>query len=74
MKKQMEGDNTERRHRAADARAHGESPSAEGVTTGASKQRRHLPESDSHAERIEDLRRGKADPEHKPPHPRPGSE
>lgn len=73
MGKQMEGDNTERRKRAAAARDAGRTPSEEGVTEGASKQRQHLGRSeDAHAERLEARGRGKADPEHRQPHPRPG--
>ncbi len=46
MRKQMEGDNRERREKAKDARDEGMSPSEARVTTGASKQRRHLDQGD----------------------------
>jgi hypothetical protein len=41
MKKQTEGNEEQRRAAARDARAQGTSPSAEGATLGASKQRKH---------------------------------
>lgn len=70
----MEGDNAERRRRAAQAREAGESPSADGVTEGASKQRQHHGgHGEDLAERLEARRRGKADQEHHVPHTRPGS-
>lgn len=73
MKKQMEGDNLERRHRAAAARQAGHDASEEGVTLGGSKQTRHLQHGEEHAERIEDLPRGKSDQAHQRPQPKPGS-
>lgn len=72
MGKQMEGDNVERRRRAKDARERGELPSAEGVTTGASKQRRHLSRQADHGERISAKVAGKQDPDHTSAHTRPG--
>lgn len=59
MARQMEGDNEERRRRARDARQRGESPSASGVTHGASKQRAESTEAASHQERMEAHGRGK---------------
>lgn len=73
MPKEMEGDNRERRRRAKDARDAGTLPSAEGVTTGASKQRRHLDHDTPHEERIAAKAAGKQDPEHVLPQARPGS-
>lgn len=72
MGKQMEGDNAERRRRAKDARDRGELPSAEGVTTGASKQRRHLSRQADHEERISAKVAGKQDPDHSSPDTRTG--
>ncbi|HEX3541374.1 MAG TPA: alpha/beta hydrolase, partial [Acidimicrobiales bacterium] len=72
MGKQMEGDNVERRRRAKEARDAGELPSAAGVTTGASKQRRHLPNDTPYPERIGSLVQGKQDPDHAGHRPRPG--
>lgn len=59
MKRQMEGDNEERRKKARQAREEGKSPSAEQVTTGASKQRHHQPRSEDHDTKVERLRAGK---------------
>jgi hypothetical protein len=57
--KQMEGDNTERRNRAREARESGRLPSAEGVSLGAGKQREETRENASHQERIDRPRSGK---------------
>ncbi|MDP8987266.1 MAG: hypothetical protein M3N25_04605 [Actinomycetota bacterium] len=73
MGKQMEGDNRQRRERAKDARDEGRAPSAEGVTTGASVQRRHLSDQADHGERIAGPGWGKQEPERAAPDPRPGS-
>jgi hypothetical protein len=61
VRKHMEGDEQQRRAAAQEARRIGDAPSAHGVTTGASKQRRHLPDRDSlsHEEKIGSLHRGK---------------
>jgi hypothetical protein len=59
MAREMEGDNTERRRRARDARQRGESPSANEVTYGASKQRAPSKKNASHQERLEARGRGK---------------
>lgn len=60
--KQMEGDNTQRRDDARDAHEHGEEPSAEGETLGASKQPRKAKDNASHQERIDSTREGKRGP------------
>lgn len=73
MKKQMEGDNEQRRAKAADARAEGRSPSEEGVTTGASKQRRKLGNDADHEERLTGSAHGKQQPSQFAPDPKPGS-
>jgi hypothetical protein len=62
MRKQMEGDNEQRRAAARDARERGESPSEAGVTTGASKQQRHIGNEASHEEKLQGPGHGKADP------------
>ena len=73
MRKQMEGDNRQRRKAANQAKDEGLSPSEAGVTTGASKQQRHLKNDSSHQERAENPDRGKlAGGEHDPGR-RPGS-
>jgi hypothetical protein len=53
MAKQMEGDNLERRRKARGAREAGNSPSAERVTAGSSKQRTHLGDRPDHATKLE---------------------
>jgi hypothetical protein len=63
MRKQTEGDNQQRRAAARDAREHGQSPSAAGVTTGASKQPRHLGNEASHEEKMAGPGHGKQDPD-----------
>lgn len=78
MKKQMEGDNTERRNRAREARNEGHTPSEALVTTGASKQRHHearhvsagSPE-EAHQEHMDAISKGKRGP-HTSGKPRPG--
>jgi hypothetical protein len=59
VRKKMEGDEDERRRAAQEARKAGEMPSERGSTTGASKQRTHLPGKDTHEERIASPHRGK---------------
>jgi hypothetical protein len=71
--KQMEGDNRQRRERAKDAREQGSAPSAEGVTTGASVQQRHLAGNTDHEEKMAGPGWGKQQPERVAPDPRPGS-
>lgn len=70
--KKMEGDETQRRKKAREARAAGSSPSAEQATTGASKQPHTRPahEPHHHAERLEDIHRGKQQDDS--PNPKPG--
>ncbi len=63
MRKQMEGDNEQRRNRAKEARREGSSPSAEGVTTGASKQNFSLDRDEDHTQKMQGPGRGKQDPE-----------
>ena len=58
MRKQTEGDSQQRRAAAKDARDAGMSPSAAGVTTGASKQRDHVAGGD-HDDRTRGVRDGK---------------
>lgn len=58
----MEGDNEQRRNRARKAREQGKSPSAEGVTLGASKQRRETKRNASHQERLDARDAGKRGP------------
>ncbi|WP_019629222.1 hypothetical protein [Actinomadura atramentaria] len=72
VRKKMEGDETQRRHAARAARDAGTTPSAAGVTTGASKQNHSDPRHDPyhHVERLSDIHRGKGRDES--PHPKPG--
>ena len=58
----MEGDNEQRRRAASAARARGKKPSEEGVTLGASKQRKEAPGNASHQERMETKGKGKRGP------------
>jgi hypothetical protein len=69
----MEGDNRQRRKAAQEAHDEGLSPSEAGVTTGASKQDRHLKHDSSHEERMENLDRGKLAGGEHDPGVRPGS-
>lgn len=73
MKKQMEGDNDQRRAAAADARDEGRSASEDGATTGASKQRRKLGSDAEHEERLRGSAQGKQQPGQFSPEPKPGS-
>ncbi|GGM08510.1 hypothetical protein GCM10010129_60530 [Streptomyces fumigatiscleroticus] len=59
VRKKTEGDEAQRRAAAREAHEAGEAPSAQNATTGASKQRTHLPDRSSHEERIGTLHRGK---------------
>jgi hypothetical protein len=61
-RQQMEGDNTERRRHARDARQQGKSPSASEVTYGASKQRGQARQDASHQERTDAKGKGKRGP------------
>ena len=55
-----EGNNEQRRAKAKKARDAGKLPSAEGVTLGASKQRREAKADATHQERLETKHQGKA--------------
>jgi uncharacterized membrane protein YoaK (UPF0700 family) len=57
--KKMEGNEEQRRAAARQAREHGSDPSAAGVSTGASKQRHHLPRHDDHEQKIDAPLQGK---------------
>ena len=72
--KQMEGDNRERRKRAAEAREEGKQPSEVGATQGASQQRTESDRSMSHQEKVDLKREGKPDTiAENTPEARPGS-
>ncbi|REE99940.1 hypothetical protein [Thermomonospora umbrina] len=76
--KKMEGNETQRRKAAREARAAGTTPSAENATTGASKQPHTRPEHEPHhhAERLSDIHRGKqqdTSPDPKPGYGKPSS-
>ncbi|RJL31777.1 hypothetical protein D5H75_18980 [Bailinhaonella thermotolerans] len=74
VRKKVEGDEQQRRKAARQAREAGKSPSAEGVTTGASKQRHELPRNDPHhhRERLASIHRGKQ--QNRSPRPKPHSD
>lgn len=81
VRKKMEGDEEQRRKAAREAQQFGETPSARGETTGASKQRTHVADrsSLSHEEKVAPLHRGKqrqpdAGDEHPEPVPPPSPE
>ncbi|MEO3751116.1 hypothetical protein [Streptomyces sp. B6B3] len=61
VRKKVEGDEVQRRAAAHQAQKAGETPSARGETTGASKQRTHVSHrsSLSHAEKVAPIHRGK---------------
>lgn len=61
VRKKVEGDEAQRRAWAREAERTGERPSAQRTTTGASKQRAHLPNRSSltHEEKTESVHRGK---------------
>jgi hypothetical protein len=61
MRKEMEGDNRQRRQKAREAREAGQSPSEAGATLSASKQRKEADDSATHQERVERKREGKQD-------------
>jgi hypothetical protein len=78
VRKKMEGDETQRRKKAREAREAGSSPSAEHATTGASKQPHTRPEHERHhhAERLDSIHQGKqqdVSPNPKPGYGEPGS-
>lgn len=60
MKRQVEGNNEQRRAAAREAKEQGKSPSEMGATTGASKQLHSVGKDASHQERLEAKNRGKA--------------
>ena len=62
MKKQMEGNNEQRRAAAREARRTGSTASEHRETLGASKQRKKMPKRAPHQERVETAREGKAHP------------
>ncbi|GLC23666.1 hypothetical protein [Roseisolibacter agri] len=53
QKRNMEGNNEQRRAAAREAREQGKSPSEMHATTGASKQRAEVPKNASHQEKLE---------------------
>jgi hypothetical protein len=59
MRKQMEGDQTQRRKKARVARDHGRTASEEASSTGASKQREHRSRNERTPRKLPDVRRGK---------------
>ena len=72
--KQMEGDNRERRDAAREAREAGKDASETGATTGSTQQRTKAHGSDTHQERIDQMREGKPDQiSENTPEARPGS-
>ena len=72
--KQMEGDNRERRKRAAEAREEGKQPSEVGATQGASQQRTESDRTQSHQEKVDLKREGKPQTiSENTPEARPGS-
>lgn len=73
MRKQMEGDNRQRRQRAREAREEGQSASEAGVTLGASKQDHSLGRHDDHTEKMDAPGRGKQQPQRAANPMRPGS-
>jgi hypothetical protein len=58
----VEGDESERRKRAREAKREGKSPSEAGVTIGASKQRREAKGNASHQEKMDTRDQGKRGP------------
>ncbi|MCX2969696.1 hypothetical protein WDH52_10905 [Streptomyces sp. TRM70308] len=75
VRKKVEGDEDQRRRAAQDAQRAGERPSERGATTGASKQRTHVPSRNAltHEEKTAPLHRGKqGDPTWEPTRPDAG--
>ena len=73
-KRQMNGDNRERRKQASEAREAGKDASETGATTGGEKQRTAASRSMSHQEKIDLQREGKHDViSENTPEARPGS-
>jgi hypothetical protein len=74
MRKKKEGNEEQKRKAAREARRQGHRPSEVGATSGASKQRHHLPAHDDNIEKIETIRQGKqsvTDVDVSDPTPRP---
>lgn len=59
VRKKVEGNEEQRRAAAREARREGETPSARKETTGASKQRSHLPRSEPHEKKVAAIHQGK---------------
>lgn len=59
MRKQVEGDSRERRKKARSARRQGKQPADERVTTGASKQHKHLAHREDHDTKLASIGAGK---------------
>lgn len=59
QKRNMEGNDEQRRAAAREAREQGKSPSEMGATQGASKQRGEVPKNASHQDRLEQKLHGK---------------
>lgn len=59
VRKKVEGNEEQRRQAARQARREGEMPSARKVTTGASKQRSHLPRHEPHEQKMAAAHQGK---------------
>lgn len=62
MKKQMEGNEEQRRAAARAAKEQGKKPSEVGATLGASKQPKKVEKNASHQERVETTHEGKVNP------------
>ena len=59
VRKKVEGNEQQRRAAAREARREGQAPSAQEVTTGASKQRTHVPGREPHEEKAATVHEGK---------------
>lgn len=73
QQREMEGDATQRRRAAREARAQGKRPSEVGATLGASKQRKQADARQSHQDRLELKNEGKAAGSKRGNEARPGS-
>lgn len=60
MRKQMEGDNRQRRKAAREARRAGSNAGAHGMTTGGSKQSSHVSGDEDHIDKLAETQRGEA--------------
>ena len=72
-KKQMEGDDTQRKAAAREARERGKSASEMGATLGASKQRKEATSEKSHQDRLELRDHGEQGGDDNANEPRPGN-